>query len=193
MLENLLPFDGVVYDHGIILNFIDASKYFNDLFQKVEWQNDEAFIFGKHYITKRKVAWYGDYPFEYTYSKSTKKALFWTNELLQLKKIVEDITHESYNSCLCNLYHDGDEGMAWHSDDEKKILKNSSIASLTFGATRKFGFKHKKDKTLIMLQLTAGQLLEMKGETQIYWWHRLPKTKQKVGPRINLTFRKIEL
>src|SRR5690606_40284895 len=91
-----------------------------------------AIIFGKEIITKRKVAWYGDKPFEYTYSNTTKLALPWTKELLELKIKIETQTGETFNSCLLNLYHSGEEGMAWHSDAEKDLKKNGAIASLSF-------------------------------------------------------------
>ena len=143
-------------------------------------------------ITKRKVAWYGDKPFEYTYSKTTKSALPWTKELLELKEIIENKTGEKFNSCLLNLYHNGDEGMAWHSDGEKDLKKNGSVGSLSFGAERKFLFKHKKTKQTVSVYLEKGSLLVMKGTTQINWLHRLPPTKKVKKSRINLTFRIIE-
>ena len=143
---NLLPNDGVVTYYGKVLRQQDARYYFNKLLNTIEWKNDEAIIFGKHIITKRKAAWYGDAGYLYTYSNTTKLALSWTVELLQLKKIAEGITGEVFNSCLLNLYHNGDEGMAWHSDDEKSLGKNTAIASFSFGAERKFSLKHKKTK-----------------------------------------------
>jgi len=112
--------------------------------------------------------------------------------LLALKALVEQKTAESYNSCLLNLYHNGSEGMAWHSDGEKELKEQGAIASLTFGATRKFAFKHKQTKELVSLDLKAGSLLVMKGETQKHWLHRLPPTKKVQEARINLTFRTIE-
>jgi alkylated DNA repair dioxygenase AlkB len=157
----------------------------------IEWKNDEAIILGKHIITKRKVAWYGNTNFNYTYSKITKQALIWTKELLELKEIVEQKTEESYNSCLLNLYHNGDEGMAWHSDAEKALKENGAIASLSFGAERKFAFKHKQTSETVSLTLENGSLLVMKDTTQKNWLHRLPPTKKISTPRINLTFRTI--
>ena len=85
--------------------------------QNILWQNDEAIIFGKHIITRRKVAWYGDYNYFYTYSNATKQALEWTKELSELKQIVEQRTETKFNSCLLNLYHDGNEGVTWHIKD----------------------------------------------------------------------------
>ena len=186
---NILPFDGTVLYYGNIMDDIIAADFFKILWDKIEWQNDEAIIFGKHFITKRKVAWYAEKEFEYTYSRITKRAHIFTVELLQLKKIVESITGFTYNSCLLNLYHTGNEGMAWHSDAEKDLKKNGAIASLSFGAERKFSFKHKSTGKLISLNLVAGSLLVMKDETQTHWLHRLPPTKKVNEPRINLTFR----
>lgn len=191
--RNLLPKDGTVNYYGTIFSNEAIQRYSETLMNNIEWKNDEAIIFGKHLFTKRKVAWYGDLGFEYTYSKITKRALLWTPELLALKQIVEEKTGESFNSCLLNLYHNGDEGMAWHSDSEKELKKNGAIASLSFGAVRKFAFKHKESKETISLFLENGSLLVMKDTTQTHWLHRLPTSKQISKPRINLTFRTIIL
>lgn len=189
--RNWLPKDGEVNYHGKILSIEEATRFYESLFQEIEWRNDEALIFGKRILTKRKVAWYGDLPFEYTYSKVTKMALPWTENLLILKKLVEEQSGETYNSCLLNLYHTGDEGMAWHSDGETDLKKNGAIASLSFGAERKFAFKHKQTKEKVEIHLEHGSLLIMKGTTQSHWLHRLPPTKKINTPRINLTFRTI--
>tara|TARA_R110000737_G_scaffold17130_1_gene34596 strand:+ start:38386 stop:38997 length:612 start_codon:yes stop_codon:yes gene_type:complete len=188
---NLLPKDGTVNYYGKILEFTRSDDFYQNLMQEIEWKNDIAIIFGKRIETKRKVAWYGDLPFEYTYSNNTKKALPWTENLRQLKNLVEQKSGESFNSCLLNLYHDGSEGMAWHSDGEKDLKKNGAIASISLGAERKFAFKHKVSKEVISLVLENGSLLVMKDETQSHWLHRLPPTKKVLYPRINLTFRTI--
>ncbi|MFT4762702.1 MAG: alkylated DNA repair dioxygenase AlkB [Saprospiraceae bacterium] len=190
---SILPFDGEVNYYGSVINKEKAQYYFDQLLQNIQWENDKAIIFGKLIITKRKVAWYGDKPFDYTYSKTTKSALPWTIELLELKEIIENKTGEKFNSCLLNLYHNGDEGMAWHSDREKDLKKNDAIGSLSFGAERKFSFKHKETKQIVSVHLEKGSLLVMKGETQTNWLHRLPPTKKVKSPRINLTFRTIEI
>ncbi len=189
--HNLLPKDGEVNYYGqIVINEV-ANGYYKYLLNNIEWKNDEAVLFGKRIITKRKVAWYGDEQFEYEYSNTTKKALPWTENLLKLKEMVEQNTGETFNSCLLNLYHNESEGMAWHSDAEKKLKKNGAIASLSFGAERNFAFKHKVTKEKISLVLSHGSLLVMRGTTQTNWLHRLPPTKYKKGIRINLTFRTI--
>jgi alkylated DNA repair dioxygenase AlkB len=186
---NLLPSDGIVNYHGPVLNYTEVQFYFDKLLTTIEWKNDEAVIFGKHIITKRKVAWFGDGNFAYTYSNTTKQALAWTKELQALKTITERAAETKFNSCLLNLYHNGDEGMAWHSDDEKCLGENTVIASMSLGAERKFSLKHKATKETISVLLESGSLLIMKGTTQTHWLHSLPKTKKVTKPRINLTFR----
>lgn len=188
---NLLPHDGIVNYYGKIMSDHEALNLFNNLFNTIEWRNDEAIIYGKHYVTKRKVAWYGDKPFAYSYSNTTKEALPWTTELQTLKTLAEKLSGETYNSCLLNLYHTGEEGMAWHSDAEKTLKKHGAIASFSFGAERKFAFKHKKTADTVSLFLEHGSLLIMKGTTQDHWLHRLPPTTKVKRPRINLTFRTI--
>jgi alkylated DNA repair dioxygenase AlkB len=188
---NLLPADGVVNYYGSIFSRGEADHYLEKFVKDIEWKHDEAFILGKLIITKRKVAWYADRPFEYTYSNVTKTALPWTEALIELKRIAEERTGETYNSCLLNLYHTGSEGMAWHSDGEKDLKKEGAIASMSFGAERKFAFKHKQTKQLVSLFLEHGSLLVMKGCTQTHWLHRLPPTSKTSMPRVNLTFRTI--
>lgn len=190
-INNLLPEDGTVYYYGKICSLEKANHYLDRLLNRIEWKNDEAVIFGKRIITKRKVAWYGDRDFEYTYSNNTKKALPWTSELLELKKLAEEKTGETFNSCLLNLYHTGEEGMAWHSDAEKDLKKDGAIGSMSFGAARKFSFKHKRSKATVSVLLEHGSLLVMKDTTQTHWLHRLPPTKLVNKPRVNLTFRTI--
>lgn len=190
--QNLLPHGGTVNYYGKVFSSEEADFYLKYLLNQIPWKNDEAVIFGKLILTKRKVAWFGDEPFEYTYSKRTKHAEVWTPELLALKHKCEKATGQTYNSCLLNLYHDGSEGMAYHSDAEKDLKKHGAIASLSFGAERKFSFKHKITKERVELTLGHGSLLVMKDETQDHWLHRLPPTKKISEPRVNLTFRTIE-
>jgi alkylated DNA repair dioxygenase AlkB len=191
-MKNFLPYDGIVNYYEKIFDMDLSDIFFDTLLKNIEWKNDEAIIYGKHIITKRKVAWYGEKPYEYKYSNITKTALLWTPELIEIKKVIETISGEHFNSCLLNLYHNGDEGMAWHSDGEKDLKKDGAIASISFGAERKFSFKHKETKETVSLLLEHGSLLMMAGTTQSHWQHRLPPTKRVFTPRINLTFRQIE-
>ena len=189
--QNHLPYDGTVQYYGKVVQTEAADHYFDQLMQTIAWENDQALIFGKLLTTKRKVAWYGDRSFEYTYSNMNKYALPWTQELLELKQLAESLTGETFNSCLLNLYHSGEEGMAWHSDGETDLKKDGAIASFSFGAERKFAFKHKHSKEKVELYLEHGSLLVMKDTTQTYWLHRLPPTKKVSMARVNLTFRTI--
>lgn len=188
---NLLPYEGEAIYYGRVIDPQQAARYQDILMQSAAWRHDEAVIFGRHIITKRKVAWYGDEPYSYTYSNITRSALPWTKELAELKAEAEKQTGERFNSCLLNLYHNGDEGMAWHSDDEVMLEKNGAIASMSFGEERRFLFRHRKTKETISLQLEPGSLLVMKGTTQTHWLHSLPKAKAVKGARINLTFRRM--
>lgn len=188
---NLLPYEGTVNYYGPIMSRNESDHYFDCLMHKIPWQHDEAIIFGERIVTKRKVAWHADRPVSYTYSKTTKTALPWIPALLELKALVQSISGETYNSCLLNLYHNGSEGMAWHSDAEKDLKPNGAIGSLSFGAERKFSFKHKHNKVTVSKVLQHGSLLVMKGSTQTYWLHRLPTTTTVITSRINLTFRTI--
>jgi alkylated DNA repair dioxygenase AlkB len=148
-------------------------------------------MFGNEITTKRKVAFYSDPNIQYRYSQRTKKGLEWISILLQIKSIVESYTQTQYNACLLNLYHNGNEAMGWHSDNEVEIMPNSSIASISLGAERKFSFKNKTTKETNTILLENGSLLEMKGELQNHWLHSLPKSTKIIMPRINLTFRQM--
>jgi len=190
--HNLLHCDGTVYYYGPIMSMTQANDYFDQLFESITWQHDQAMINGALIETSRKIAWYGSEAYQYTYSGVTKTALPWTPLLLALKAMAEQESGERYNACLINLYHNGSEGMAWHSDGEKDLKKNGAIASMSLGAERKFSFKHKVSQENISLYLQNGSLLVMTGTTQSYWLHRLAPTKETVGARINLTFRTID-
>ena len=191
--QNRLPYDGCAHYYGPIITPREADDYFNILMSQINWEFDEAIIFGKRIITKRKVAWYGDSPYSYTYSKVTKHALPWTPTLKIIKALIEEKAKSEFNSCLLNLYHNGSEGMGWHSDGEKELVKHGVIASMSFGAERKFAFKHIRTKQTVSIFLQPGSLLTMKNQTQDHWQHRLPPTKKVTTPRINLTFRQMRI
>ncbi len=189
--ENLLPFDGEVYYFGRVLSLDQADHYLQTLLTSIDWQPDQARVNGEVIATRRRIAWHGSQPFAYTYSGITKTAWPWTDALLQLKQMVEAVTDKRFNSCLVNLYNDGQDGMAYHSDGEKDLLHHGAIASLTLGAQRRFSFKHKTSKQKVELELAHGSLLVMQGATQDNWLHRLPPVAGVTEARINLTFRSI--
>ncbi|MGB0937046.1 MAG: alpha-ketoglutarate-dependent dioxygenase AlkB family protein [Colwellia sp.] len=194
---NILPKDGCAEYYGVIVSEQECQYFYNCFLNEIEWVRDRAIIFGKLIETKRKVAWYGQSdlgnPFNYTYSNTTKTSLPWTKPLLAIKDIIEQATNETYNACLLNLYHSGEEGMTWHSDGERDLKERGAIASLSLGVQRKFCFKHKKTKEVVNIELSPGSLLVMKDNTQENWLHRLPPTKKIKDIRINLTFRTIDI
>jgi len=190
-IPNIINQDGEALYYPKAIPAEQLSHYYDELFNKISWEQDRVMMFGKEIVTKRKVAFYRDPLISYTYSGKLKIGLTWSQELLVIKEIVESLTKSKYNACLLNLYHNGDESMGWHSDDEKEIIAESSIASLSLGAERKFSFKHRATKETISVLLENGSLLEMKGPIQKNWWHALPKSKKIIAPRINLTFRQM--
>ena len=191
-IPNIINKDGVAIYYPSLLNEESIAHFYAELFNKINWDQEKIKIFGNEITTKRKVAFYSDPQISYTYSGKTKIGLPWIASLIQLKEKIELITNVKYNACLLNLYHDGEEGMGWHSDNEKEIVPESSIASLSIGASRKFSFKHKITNEIRSILLENGSLLEMKGAIQKHWLHALPKSKKITSPRINLTFRQMQ-
>ena len=189
--QTIINKDGIAIYTDSLIPAEKSELFLLQLSKNIQWKNDESVIFGKHYITRRKTAWYGDRPFNYTYSKIKRTALPWTNELLEIKHIVENNVSTKFNSCLLNFYHDGDDGMGWHSDNEKELIRDGVIASVSLGAERKFSFRHNKTKEKIDMILRNGSLLVMKEKIQTHWMHQLPRSKKIKEPRINLTFRMI--
>jgi alkylated DNA repair dioxygenase AlkB len=189
---NILPYNGEAYYFGKIYNELESQNTINQFIESIPWKNDEVYIFGKHIITSRKMAWFSEDGLPYIYSNSVKESLLFTTEILTIKYKVEALTGEKFNACLANLYHNGAEGMGWHADNEKEITKNSAIASVSFGADRVFSFKHNSTSESKKILLENGSLLIMKGETQAFWKHSLPKSTKIVEPRVNLTFRQMK-
>jgi hypothetical protein len=187
---SFLPYDGAVDYCPALFESGESLHLFGELLAGIPWQQDEVILFGEKRILSRKVAWMGDGEFTYTYSGTSKVAAPWTPALLTIKERVESECGNQFNSCLLNLYHDGSEGMGWHSDDEKTLGENPVIASVSLGAERIFKLKHRKSGEVVSVLLQNGSLLVMKGATQHHWVHTMPKTKKITTPRINLTFRK---
>ena len=187
--QNILPYDGEVYYEKCIWDNLKAENLFREMQQHLHWQHDELMMFGKKITTNRKVAWYGDKTYTYTYSRTTKTALLWHPLLLPIREKTETVSNASFNACLCNFYHHGNEGMTWHSDNDKEFGLNPTIASLSFGAERTFSFRHKITKEVISIILESGSVLLMKSNTLSHWVHALPKSAKIKDPRINLTFR----
>jgi alkylated DNA repair dioxygenase AlkB len=177
---NLLPKDGSLEYLYPFFPEDQFDDYFAKLYSKTEWVQDEIKIYDKVHPLPRLVAWYDE-------------SSAWPGELLEIKKFVEDYMGESFNTVLLNLYRDERDHVSWHSDKFKHPDDVKTIVSLSFGETRKFQVKHKKDKRIkvIGLELMPGSLVVMK-KMQEQWLHRIALTTEPKGPRINLTFRNIK-
>lgn len=169
-----------------------SNFYLESLLKTLQWEQYSIKLFGRTIPQPRLTALYSVTPQAYTYSGLTLNPLPFTKELQDLNAIIRDLIGVSFSHCLANLYRDGNDSMGWHSDDEKELGKHPIIASISLGAVRNFKLKHKIDpKKKFALPLSHGSLLIMKGSTQEFWKHQLPKSKKIKEPRINLTFRTI--
>jgi alkylated DNA repair dioxygenase AlkB len=195
-MKSFLPSDihTIICNDGTLTyenNFIDRS--IQSLTHELIWRNDLITMFGKTYPQPRQTAWYGDQNISYSYSKIKMQTQIWTPELYEIKNMLEEKLQCPFNSVLINLYRDGEDHMSFHSDDEIELGLNPTIASLSFGATRRFHLKHKFNKNIetIIMPVEHGSLIVMRGELQHFWQHKIAKTKASIGPRLNLTFRNI--
>ncbi|MCA1763909.1 MAG: alpha-ketoglutarate-dependent dioxygenase AlkB, partial [Flavobacteriales bacterium] len=164
--KSILTTDGRVNYVCPLFGESESKRYFKALESDIAWKNDVVIMFGKRLEMRRNTAWYGDKPFDYTYSKISRKALPWTPALLEIKNAAEKLSGDVYNSCLLNYYSDGDDGMGWHSDDEPELDPENSIASISFGVERKFTLKHKLSGEKCDVVLENGSALIMHPPTQ---------------------------
>ncbi len=170
-----------------------AARYLDELLQSIAWEQKTIKIYGREMPSPRLTAWYGDPGASYAYSGIALEPLPWLPILSEIKEHIEPVATCTFNSVLANQYRDGADSMGCHSDDEPTLGDKPIIASLSLGSARRFILRHKRDKTAepVEIPLGDGALLIMRDETQKFWKHHVPKTRQPVGPRINLTFRKI--
>jgi alkylated DNA repair dioxygenase AlkB len=190
--ESLDITDGEVIFYKNFFTHSESDRLFNDLHENIIWKEEMIRAYGKYIPVPRLSAWYGDSGLSYTYSKITMQPNQWTATLIDIKSRIESFTGNQFNSVLINLYRNGKDSVSWHSDDEPELGKNPVIASVSFGATRRFMFRHKtKKEDKSEIKLTHGSLVMMKGVTQHFWQHQIPKTTELTPPRINLTFRYI--
>lgn len=196
----LFPTDKIIFDlpdaeieyYPNFFSEAEASQMFQQLLKEIPWQQDDITIFGKKYKQPRLTSFFGNEGKPYSYSNITMEPHNWSELLLKIKSKVEQTTGKTYSSVLLNLYRDGKDSNGWHADNEKELGQNPAIASVSFGEKRTFQLKHnslKEAKQNIVLE--NGSLLLMKGPTQHYWKHQIPKTSKPINPRINLTFRTI--
>ncbi len=182
--------DGNVIFYRAFFDRQHSQQLFTALNNSISWQQNRIKLFGKYLLEPRLTAYYGER--SYCYSGVTRQPLLWTPVLLEIKSKIEPVAGVKFNAVLLNLYRHGSDSMGWHSDDERELGENSIIASVSFGATRRFIFRRKNDRALkVELNLGDGDLLIMGGKTQQFWQHQVPKVRREVAPRINLTFRVI--
>ncbi|MGV9003467.1 alpha-ketoglutarate-dependent dioxygenase AlkB family protein [Flavobacterium sp.] len=197
-MKSLFPEDKIQFDvpNAIVefyANFFDtlpANELFKQLIAEVPWQQDNITVFGKTHPQPRLTSLYGNEGKPYSYSNITMQPHLWSPLLMEIKTRVEEVCQENFTTVLLNYYRDGKDSMGWHADNEKELGRNPVIASLSFGAERMFHLKHNAiEDQKLKINLQHGSLLMMKGETQHFWKHQIPKTSKIIGPRINLTFR----
>jgi alkylated DNA repair dioxygenase AlkB len=170
----------------------EADGIYQELLEKTPWQQDTIKLFGKTHLQPRLTALYGNENKPYSYSNIKMEPHPWNPLLREINLILASEINNTFTSVLLNLYRDGKDSNGWHADNEKELGKNPVIASLSFGAERAFHLQHNTEKTLKhKIILEHGSLLVMKGTTQHYWKHQIPKTAKEIGNRINLTFRNI--
>ncbi len=174
-------------------NKTESDLFLQNLKDKIEWKQESMNMYGKQVNFPRLTAWYGDNDKPYSFSGITLEPKIWTKELLIIKEKIEPLSKINFNSVLLNRYRSGNDSISWHTDAEKELGINPVIASVNFGATRKFQLRHINTKEKLEIELTHGSLLIMQGELQHYWQHQVPKTSKTVEERINLTFRVIKL
>ena len=170
----------------------EAQELFEALIRSIDWAQEEIVIFGESKRVPRLVAWHGDSDAGYTYSGTFHEPRAWTALLESIRRRVERLSGHCFNSVLLNRYRDGHDGMGWHADDEPELGRNPAIASVSFGATRRFRLRHRRRMVEpVTLPLASGSLLLMSGAIQHCWVHAVPKTATPAGERVNLTFRRI--
>jgi alkylated DNA repair dioxygenase AlkB len=169
------------------------SDILAELVSATPWRQESVTVWGRSYLQPRLVAWYGDQGRQYSYSGITLNPLPWTNLLVFVRERVEAAAGDTFNSVLLNYYRNENDSMGFHSDDEPELGSRPVIASLSLGELRTFVFKPRQDKLpkSIRIQLRSGDLLLMKGDTQVNWRHAIAKERRSCGPRVNLTFRRI--
>ncbi|MDC3242575.1 alpha-ketoglutarate-dependent dioxygenase AlkB [Flavobacteriaceae bacterium] len=193
MQENLNLKDAEVFYYPNYFTINESMSLFQILTTETLWQQDNIKVFGKTYKQPRLTSLYGSNKRPYSYSNITMYPNEFTSTLLKIKSKIEDTTNEIFTTCLLNQYRDGQDSNGWHADNEKELGQNPVIASVSFGASRMFHLKHRYDKShKCKLLLESGSLLLMKGTTQHFWLHQVPKTKKQIGSRLNLTFRNIK-
>jgi alkylated DNA repair dioxygenase AlkB len=172
-------------------NSADSNKLLKKFISELPWESMIIKMFGKETKIPRLQCWIGDKGCEYRYSGKQLNRQIWSQDLIMIRKKIYKELKIDFNSVLANYYRDGKDSMGWHSDDEKELGPNPTIASISFGSERDLVFRNKITKETLAIPQTNGCLILIDGETQRNWQHSIKKTRKVIGPRINLTFRNI--
>jgi len=188
---NLLPYDGEV---ALFTNALrDPDSRLIELIEGLAWSQQQIVVFNRLHNEPRLSAWYGDPDCSYSYSGIKLNPTPWVEPLLTIKTACEELSGTGFNSVLANLYRDGNDSMGWHADNEPELGPNPTIASVSFGAERRFDLRHRITNERVRIALPHGSILMMAGETQSHWVHSIAKTKKVHKPRVNLTYRMIQI
>ena len=191
--EQVLPYDGEARLFSDVWSPDDCHQAETALTDTLAWEKLTVEVFNRRVPQPRLTCWYGDAGKNYSYSGVSLIALPWTPLLVDIRKTCEEVSGAQFNSVLANLYRSGADSISWHSDNEPELGPQPTIASVTFGATRRFDMRHRETKEVVHINLRSGSILVMSGLTQARWQHQIAKTKKPIGPRINLTFRTIHV
>ncbi|WP_395047373.1 alpha-ketoglutarate-dependent dioxygenase AlkB family protein [Flavobacterium sp.] len=173
-------------------SLVKANELFLKLKNEIPWQQDNITVYGKTHAQPRLTALFGNEGKPYGYSNIVMQPHHWSPLIVFIKEEVEKVCNENFTTVLLNNYRNGQDSNGWHADNEKELGRNPIIASISFGAERIFQLKHNTLELKQNIVLQHGSLLIMKGTTQHFWKHQIPKTKKEIEPRINLTFRIIK-
>ncbi|NIG52308.1 alpha-ketoglutarate-dependent dioxygenase AlkB [Chitinophaga sp. Cy-1792] len=189
--EIILIADELIY-YPQFFSIADSNRYWQILLDTINWKQASMMMYGREVLFPRLMAWYGDAATSYGFSGNTFTPNPWTDTLLEIKERIRQVSESPFNSVLLNYYRNGNDSMGWHADDEPELGQNPVIASINFGATRRFLLRQTKNHSVKHeIAMQHGSLLLMKGTLQHHWEHQVPKTAKPVEGRINLTFRYI--
>ena len=170
-----------------------ADALLQSLLQARAWCRGYVHVRGQWFKEARSSFAVGDSSLRY--AGKTMASRPWTDfpAISDLRNMLVSTLGQQFNVALVNLYEDGTQKLGWHSDDVG--VANGSIASISLGATRRFGIRKKRTtesvRTNLDVALHHGTLLVMSGPMQQYWQHCLHPDNACNTPRINITFRNV--
>ena len=172
-------------------NQVDSNELLKKIISDLPWESMAIKMFGKDITIPRLQCWVGDKGCDYKYSGKKLNRQDWTTDLIMIREKIYKELNIDFNSVLVNYYRDGKDSMGWHSDNERELGPNPTIASISLGSERDLVFRNKINKEVLPIPQTHGCLILIDGKTQKNWQHAIKKTRKVIGPRINMTFRNI--